>query len=186
MQLAHERRNPQITPAHLLAVLLETGAQASGHEGTQAARGGGIDGAGGVVLPVLAKLGTSLPALRAETERALEEQPRLAEGSSTEGGQPSSELTAVLRAAEQEAAPALRPLRLDRAPAARARCPGGPRRRRAARGRRDPRAPADSARARSAGPHRVDRPEPRGPLPGARALRARPHRSSPRRASSTP
>ena len=104
MQLAHERRNPQITPAHLLAVLLEAGAQASGHEGTQAARGSGIDGAGGVVLPVLAKLGTSLPALRAETERALEEQPRLAEGSSTEGGQPSSELTAVLRAAEQEAA----------------------------------------------------------------------------------
>ena len=33
----------------------------------------------------------------------MEELPRLGEGSSTEGGQPSAELTAVLREAEKEA-----------------------------------------------------------------------------------
>ncbi len=105
VRLAQERRNPQIAPAHLLAVLLETGAvPSSGPGGAPPAGDGPSDGAGGVVLPVLAKLGTSLPALRAETDRALEELPRLAAGSSTEGGQPSSELTAVLKAAEQEAA----------------------------------------------------------------------------------
>ena len=105
VRLAQEWRNPQIAPAHLLAVLLETGAApSSGPGGAPPAGSGPSDGAGGVVLPVLAKLGTSLPALRAETDRALEELPRLAAGSSTEGGQPSSELTAVLKAAEQEAA----------------------------------------------------------------------------------
>jgi ATP-dependent Clp protease ATP-binding subunit ClpB len=105
VRFAQERRNPQIAPAHLLAVLLETGAvPSSGPGGAPPAGDGPSDGAGGVVLPVLAKLGTSLPALRAETDRALEELPRLAAGSSTEGGQPAAELTAVLRAAEQEAA----------------------------------------------------------------------------------
>jgi ATP-dependent Clp protease ATP-binding subunit ClpB len=53
---------------------------------------------------VLAKLGVSVPALRAECTRALSDLPRLAETSSTEGGQPSAELLAVLRAAEKEAA----------------------------------------------------------------------------------
>ncbi len=85
-RLAGERRNPQVTPAHLLAVLLES------EEG------------GGVVVPVLNKLGTPLPALRAEAGRTLEELPRLGEGSTVEDGQPSAELTAVLRAAEKEAA----------------------------------------------------------------------------------
>ncbi len=84
-RLAEEARNPQVTPAHLLAALL------AGEEG------------GGVVVPVLRKLGTSLPALRAETQRALEELPRLGEGSTVEAGQPSAELTAVLRAAEKQA-----------------------------------------------------------------------------------
>ena len=56
-----------------------------------------------MVVPVLTKLGVSLPALRAEADRALEDLPRLGEGSSTEGGQPSSELTAVLREAEKQA-----------------------------------------------------------------------------------
>ena len=96
-RLAQERRNPQTTPTHLLSALLESGGASDG-----ANRPAG-DATGGVVLPVLAKLGTSLPALRAETNRALEELPRLTEGSSTEGGQPSSELTSVLRAAEKEA-----------------------------------------------------------------------------------
>jgi ATP-dependent Clp protease ATP-binding subunit ClpB len=105
MRLAQERRNPQVTPVHLLAVLLDSGAK--GGTSTSAATATGehdLDGAGGVVLPVLAKLGTSLPALRAECDRALEELPRLTAGSSTEGGQPSAELTTVLRAAEKEAA----------------------------------------------------------------------------------
>ena len=98
--LAQERRNPQITPVHLLAVLVEAGA---GPQGTPPAIAGEIDGVGGIVLPVLAKLGTSVAALRIETDRALNELPRLNEGSSTEGGQPSAELLAVLRTAEQEA-----------------------------------------------------------------------------------
>ncbi len=42
--------------------------------------------------------------LRAEAGRTLEELPRLGEGSTVEDGQPSAELTAVLRAAEKEAA----------------------------------------------------------------------------------
>jgi ATP-dependent Clp protease ATP-binding subunit ClpB len=84
-RLAQEHRNPQVTPVHVLAVLLES------------------DEAGGVVVPVLAKLGVSLPALRAESGRALEDLPRLGEGSTVEGGQPSTELAAVLRAAETQA-----------------------------------------------------------------------------------
>jgi ATP-dependent Clp protease ATP-binding subunit ClpB len=84
-RLAQERRNPQVTPTHLLAVLLE------GEE------------AGGVVVPVLTKLGISLPAVRAEAGRALEELPRLGEGSSAEEGRPSAELVAVLQAAEIQA-----------------------------------------------------------------------------------
>jgi ATP-dependent Clp protease ATP-binding subunit ClpB len=82
-RLAQDARNPQIAPVHLLAALLE--AQE------------------GVVQPVLAKLGTSVPALRTECTRALDDLPHLGEGSSTEGGQPSAELLAVLRAAEKEA-----------------------------------------------------------------------------------
>jgi ATP-dependent Clp protease ATP-binding subunit ClpB len=83
-RLAQDSRNPQVVPAHLLSVLLES--------------------EGGVVLPVLAKLGVSVAALRAECARALGDLPRLSENSSTEGGQPSAELLAVLRAAERAAA----------------------------------------------------------------------------------
>jgi ATP-dependent Clp protease ATP-binding subunit ClpB len=78
-------------------VLLESAPADGGAQPPSAA------GQGGVVLPVLAKLGTSTGALRAETDRALEELPRLGEGSTAEGGQPSTELLAVLRAAEREA-----------------------------------------------------------------------------------
>jgi ATP-dependent Clp protease ATP-binding subunit ClpB len=92
-RLAQERRSPQVTPTHLLAALLDS----------ESAGGGPADAAGGVVVPVLTKLGTQLPALRAETNRALEDLPRLGESSSTEGGQPSTELTAVLREAEKQA-----------------------------------------------------------------------------------
>jgi ATP-dependent Clp protease ATP-binding subunit ClpB len=92
-RLAQERRSPQVTPTHLLAALLDS----------ESGAGGPADAAGGVVVPVLTKLGIQLPALRAETNRALEDLPRLGESSSTEGGQPSTELTAVLREAEKQA-----------------------------------------------------------------------------------
>ncbi len=82
--VAERARNPQVTPAHLLSVLLAA--------------------EDGVVRPILAKLGVPEAALFAECTRALDELPRLAEDSSTEGGQPSAELLAVLRAAEKEAA----------------------------------------------------------------------------------
>jgi ATP-dependent Clp protease ATP-binding subunit ClpB len=94
-RLAQQHRNPQVTPAHLLAVLLESAGPGPGGEPS-------LGGAGGVVLGVLAKLGTSVAALRAEANRALEELPKLGEGGA-EAGQPSAELLAVLRAAEREA-----------------------------------------------------------------------------------
>jgi ATP-dependent Clp protease ATP-binding subunit ClpB len=92
-QLAQERRNPQVTPVHLLAALLGEGDSEVPAAGVQ----------GGVVLPVLSKLGTSIPALRAEVDRALEVLPRLSESSSSDATQPSDELTKVLRAADEEA-----------------------------------------------------------------------------------
>ncbi len=92
-RLAQERANPQAMPVHLLSALLE-----GGGAGAAAA-----SAAGGVVLPVLAKLGVELPALRAETARALDDLPRLSAGSSPPATVPSSELTAVIQAAEGEA-----------------------------------------------------------------------------------
>ncbi len=95
-RLTQERRNPQVTPVHLLAVLLES-------DGVAETAPGSANATGGVVVPVLRKLGVSLPALRAETNRALDDLPRLGESSSTEGGQPSAELLTVLRKAEKHA-----------------------------------------------------------------------------------
>ncbi len=92
-RLAQERRNPQLTPAHLLATLLDSESGVSGP----------ADTAGGVVVPVLTKLGASLAALRAESSRALDDLPRLGESSDAEAGQPSTELTEVLRDAEKQA-----------------------------------------------------------------------------------
>ena len=107
-RLAQGRRSPQVTPTHLLAVLLESegsasGAGASAGTGPAGATPSPANAAGGVVVPVLTKLGTSIPALRAETNRALDDLPRLGEGSNSEGGQPSTELETVLRAAESHA-----------------------------------------------------------------------------------
>ncbi|HEY4451640.1 MAG TPA: ATP-dependent chaperone ClpB [Solirubrobacteraceae bacterium] len=93
-QLAEERRNPQATPLHLLAALL-----ADGLGGEQAAR---ADAPGGVVLPVLAKLGVQTGAARAQVEQALEALPVLGEGSA-QAAVPDSELVSVLRTAEREA-----------------------------------------------------------------------------------
>src|SRR5271163_4063932 len=95
-RLAQQRANPQAMPVHLLSALLDGGAAAGAHDVAATA-------AGGVVLPVLAKLGVELPALRAETERALEELPRLSASSSPPATVPSTELTAVIQAAEGEA-----------------------------------------------------------------------------------
>jgi ATP-dependent Clp protease ATP-binding subunit ClpB len=96
-QLGQQRRNPQVTPVHLLAVLLESETPATASDPSLSG------GAGGVVLPVLAKLGVSTPALRAEATRALEELPKLGAGSSADATQSSSELAEALREAEREA-----------------------------------------------------------------------------------
>ncbi|MEA2390192.1 MAG: ATP-dependent Clp protease ATP-binding subunit ClpB [Solirubrobacteraceae bacterium] len=81
-RLADERRNPQVTPEHLLAVLLEQD--------------------GGVVTPVLQKLGAAPAGVRAELSSSLEQLPTL----SADGAEPSAgsdALVRVLRAAEREA-----------------------------------------------------------------------------------
>src|SRR4051812_29495378 len=82
-QLAERRRNPQVTPEHLLAVLLEQD--------------------GGVVVPVLAKLGADVAALRATVNDTLDLLPRMSSHPpSGEAAGPSSELVRVLREAEEE------------------------------------------------------------------------------------
>ncbi len=81
-RLAAERRNPQTRPEHLLAVLLEQD--------------------GGVVVPVLRKLGVDPAAVRATLSPALEALPRLTGGGAQEPTGPSNELIEVLRAAEGE------------------------------------------------------------------------------------
>jgi ATP-dependent Clp protease ATP-binding subunit ClpB len=100
LRLAQERRNPQATPSHLLAVLLESAG------GGGAGAGTGVEG-GGVVLGVLRKLGVNLQSLRAELTSVLDAQPTMPGGTSavasTEPVGPSSELVAVLQAAEAEA-----------------------------------------------------------------------------------
>ncbi len=99
-RLAQQRANPQAVPVHLLSALLDG-------DGSTAAVGAGAGTAagapGGVVLPVLTKLGVELPALRAEIARALDELARLSASSSPPAAVPSSELTAVIQAAEGEA-----------------------------------------------------------------------------------
>jgi ATP-dependent Clp protease ATP-binding subunit ClpB len=82
-QLADERRNPQTTPEHLLAVLLEQ------HEG--------------LVVPVLRKLGVDPAAVRQPLGAALDALPKLSgPDASTEPAGGSSELVQALRAAEGE------------------------------------------------------------------------------------
>jgi len=79
-QLAERRRNPQVTPEHLLSVLLEQ--------------------EGGVVAPVLSKLGADAHALRGDVNAALDAQPTMTAGGEAAG--PSSELVRVLREGEEE------------------------------------------------------------------------------------
>jgi ATP-dependent Clp protease ATP-binding subunit ClpB len=78
--LAERRRNPQVTPEHLLVVLLEQ--------------------EGGVVAPVLTKVGADPNAVRSEANAAIEALPTVSEGGESAG--PSSELVRVLRDAEGE------------------------------------------------------------------------------------
>jgi ATP-dependent Clp protease ATP-binding subunit ClpB len=79
-QLAERRHNPQVTPEHLLSVLLEQ--------------------EGGVVAPVLAKLGADVNALRAQVNADLDALPTMTSGGEAAG--PSSELVRVLREGEEE------------------------------------------------------------------------------------
>jgi ATP-dependent Clp protease ATP-binding subunit ClpB len=98
-RLAEGRRNPQVTAVHLLAALLSEGERAPSAGPTPSA-----EAPGGVVLPVLAKLGVQVAALRQGVEQALGELPVLGEGSAPDAlAQPGSELVSVLRAAEREA-----------------------------------------------------------------------------------
>jgi len=80
-RLADERRNPQTTPEHLLAVLLEQD--------------------GGVVAPVLRKLGVDPGAVRQGLAPTLDALPKLSSGPQEPAGG-STELTQVIRDAEKE------------------------------------------------------------------------------------
>jgi ATP-dependent Clp protease ATP-binding subunit ClpB len=98
-RLAEGRRNPQVAPPHLLAALL-----AEAERPQAAGPAPSAETPGGVVLPVLAKLGIQVAPLRQSVEQALGELPVLGEGASGDAvAQPGSELLAVLRAAEREA-----------------------------------------------------------------------------------
>jgi ATP-dependent Clp protease ATP-binding subunit ClpB len=79
-QLAERRHNPQVTPEHLLAVLLEQ--------------------EGGVVAPVLSKLGADVNTLRARVNADLDALPTMTAGGEAAG--PSSEFVRVLREGEEE------------------------------------------------------------------------------------
>ena len=81
-RLADERRNPQTTPEHLLAVLLEQDA--------------------GVVAPVLRKLGVDPVGVRGTLGPALDALPTLSGSAAGEPAAGSSELVQVLRTAENE------------------------------------------------------------------------------------
>src|SRR5919201_3880224 len=79
--LAEQRRNPQVTPEHLLVVLLEQPE--------------------GLVVPVLSKLGADAGSVRSEANAAIDSLP-IVSSTSGEAAGPSSELVAVLRAAEKQ------------------------------------------------------------------------------------
>ncbi len=82
-RLASERSQPQVTPVHLLSVLLEQ--------------------QDGLVAPVLRKLGAAPEAVRAGAARALDELPTLSADAADREVAASSDLAQVLRAAEAEA-----------------------------------------------------------------------------------
>ncbi len=95
-RLAREESNPELTPIHMLAVLI-------GAAGAPEAAAGETAGPGaGVVLPVLGKLGVQLEPLRRQVGDALEVLPKLT-GEAAPEPRASSELIAVLQTAEREA-----------------------------------------------------------------------------------
>src|SRR4051794_20699262 len=79
--LAAERKNPQVTPAHLLVALVRQD--------------------DGLVVPILRKLGADPGAITSRAVAAVEAQPKLSE---TAEVRPSSELVATLQRAEKEMA----------------------------------------------------------------------------------
>jgi ATP-dependent Clp protease ATP-binding subunit ClpB len=82
-QLASQRRNPEVAPAHLLVALLEQ--------------------ADGLVVPILQKLGADVGAVRARANEAVEALPKLG-GAEAPDARPSSVLVEALQAAEKEMA----------------------------------------------------------------------------------
>src|SRR5438093_858109 len=88
-RLADERHNPQVTPEHLLAVLLEQGAPA-GHAG------------GGVVVPVLRKLGVDPAAIRDdEIRRVIQVLSRRTKNNPVLIGEPGVGKTAIVEGLAQ-------------------------------------------------------------------------------------
>ncbi|HEY1515731.1 MAG TPA: ATP-dependent chaperone ClpB [Solirubrobacteraceae bacterium] len=81
-RLADERRNPQTMPDHLLAVLLEQD--------------------GGIVVPVLRKLGVDPTAVRQSNTQALDALPKIQGAATAEPAGGSTELVQILRSAETE------------------------------------------------------------------------------------
>jgi ATP-dependent Clp protease ATP-binding subunit ClpB len=81
-RLADERRNPQTMPEHVLAVLLEQD--------------------GGIVAPVLRKLGVDPTTVRQSNSEALDALPKIQGSASPEPAGGSSELVQILRDAETE------------------------------------------------------------------------------------
>src|SRR6516165_2544699 len=81
-RLADERRNPQTMPEHLVAVLLEQD--------------------GGIVVPVLRKLGVDPSAVLQDNTQALDALQKIQGSASPEPAGGSTELVQILRAAEKE------------------------------------------------------------------------------------
>ncbi len=171
-RLAQERRNPQVTPVHLLAVLTPPPVAGPGRRGRRHGRPRtqeAGDRAPGAARGVEPRPGGPAPPRRGLLDRR---RPALRR---TAGG--------AARGREAREGP-LRRVHLHRAPAAGARRGQEPRRPGAARRGRQQGSSAAGAR-RGAGPAPRDRPESGGEVPGARALRARLHEARRGRARST-
>ncbi|HWM63205.1 MAG TPA: ATP-dependent chaperone ClpB [Solirubrobacterales bacterium] len=82
-QIASQRRNPEVAPAHLLVALLGQ--------------------ADGLVVPILQKLGADVAAVTARANEAVEALPKLG-GEEAAEARPSSALVKTLQAAEREMA----------------------------------------------------------------------------------
>ena len=148
-RLAGARRNPEVAPPHLLLALLEQ--------------------EGGIVVPVLRRAGADPERVRRRANEAADLLPTV---TGEAGGHPRARHGAdrPAQARRRRGARHGRRVRLERAPAARAR--GRP-----AASTPAPRATSSrEAVAGGARPAPRHRPEPRGQVPGARDLRARPHR----------